>query len=164
MTNAADLTGEWRGHYEQDGRHAIAMQVEQRGRIFVGWMRDSDTLTLGTARTYDIDEDEDAPIATGECDVAFALPEISVIEGVVEGRRVRFLKRYQGTHTISALTAADLPPIAIEDHRVVYEGELDAAGATITGQWTVPAPYGLPATTGSFELRRAPADGDQPTP
>lgn len=157
----APMTGTWRGHYEQDGLHPIEMQVEQRGAIFTGWMRDRDTLTLGTAPVYDIDPQKEAWVEVDQCDFAAMLPELSVIEGTIDGRSVTFLKKYQGTATSSFWQRGHAIEHKTNDaHQVVYAGALDETQQTLRGHWRIGAPHGLPATTGAFELRRA----DQPTP
>ena len=56
-TEPIDLTGCWRGHYEQDGaRHGIALEVAHKGESIVGRMRDEDTLMMGSMVVQGEDE------------------------------------------------------------------------------------------------------------
>lgn len=152
-----DLTGTWRGHYEQGGRHGIEMHVEHRGDVFVGWMRDVDTLTMTTCPRKVVDEHGDE-VEDGELDVVTSLPETSLIEGLVEVHRVTFVKRYQGAQRFEVWDDGRVVHRAeFDEVRVVYEGTLDETGDLLTGRWRIRE------ANDAFELRRV-RDGDQPTP
>ncbi len=151
-----DLTGRWRGFYEQMGqRHGIALDVAQRGAAIVGRMRDEDTLLMGAATVQGEDE-SGARQTLGEAETMTSLPEWSVVEGNVAGRSVTFEKRYQGVHTNTLrLPGHGEWSMRVPDHRVFYSGRIDATGDRLTGEWHIPplAPGGVEAR-GGFELVR----------
>lgn len=112
-----DISGHWKGFYEQGGaRHGIAMQVAQRGQSFVGRMADETTLLM--SRLSDADHELlqrviREPLAAPP-DLLTSLPEHSTVEGEVLGDVVRFDKRYLGTQlrglwTIPSLDQDDAP-------------------------------------------------------
>lgn len=153
----ADISGIWRGHYEQaGGRHGIAMQVVQRGESFVGRMRDDDTLISG-AVTVHAEGHVDArgqPLVL-EAETLGSLPEHSVVEGEVHGDFVEFDKRYLGVHRISSWIGGREFHHELADHRVRYAGRLDADGAVLRGRWSLHGcPPDGPGCSGAFELRR----------
>ena len=157
MTQAVDISGRWRGYYEQDGgQHGISMKVAQRGQGFVGQMRDQDTLLSGAAEVQGVDEagDDDVAVAVEQMSV---LPEFSLVEGDVDGARVVFDKRYQGTHSITAWVDEDVEArFDIFGHTVRYEGELDARGEQLRGAWRIAgdSAAGTAGATGTFVLVR----------
>lgn len=155
-TEPIDLTGRWRGHYEQDGvRHGIALEVAHRGESIVGRMRDDDTLMMGSMVVQGEDE-HGARRALGEAETMTSLPEWSIVEGTVTGTAIEFEKRYQGVHTNTLrLPGRGEWQMKVADHRVVYAGQLDADGSTMHGQWRIPPlEAGGPEARGGFELRR----------
>jgi len=152
-----NLSGTWRGHYEQDGPHGIELHIEHRGEVFVGWMRDLDPLTMGTCPRKVFDEHGDE-VVDGEFDIVSSFPETSLVEGVVEGDDVRFLKQYQGTQHFEVWHRGHaVQRVEADNVRVVYEGILDATGDVLTGRWRIQQ------AGDAFELRRV-RDADQPTP
>ena len=156
MTTAADITGSWRGHYEQSGgRRGISMQVVQKGQSFVGRMRDAETLLSGSAELLRVDADgvELEPLrmeSVGE------LPEYSIVEGSVVGDHVEFDKVYQGAHRITVwVPGHGEAQHEIPEHRVTYRGRLQAGATVLRGEWRIRAPRpDLDGAVGSFELRR----------
>ena len=139
MSKQHDITGTWRGHYEQGGgRHGISMEVVQKGEAFVGRMRDEDTLLSGTVDTVTIDADGDVEAESPPAVTMGVLPEFSIVEGSVEGDAVYFDKRYQGSHEISVWVAdRGEAHIEIPDHQVRYEGAIDQDGGRVRGQWRI---------------------------
>ena len=138
MEQAYEISGRWRGFYEQDGRrHGISMEVAQRGSGFVGQMRDEDTVLSGRAEVPTVDEDG-AQTGTIDLETMGVLPEFSVVEGDVDGVRVTFDKRYEGTHKVTAwLEEGEEAQFEIESHLVRYEGLLDEGGARLRGTWRI---------------------------
>lgn len=154
-----DLSGDWEGHYVQDGRrHGIAMRVAQRGQSFVGSMRDADTLLAGT-QTLDAEvfgTDSMAQRLLGEVEILAQLPEHSVVEGEVHGRVAQFTKTYQGpTHT--SVRFADKGEVVLEvtGHAVRYLGTVSIDGGEIAGHWTIEAQERGARLRDRFLLRRA---------
>lgn len=155
-TRTFDLTGTWRGHYEQHGgHHGIVMTVAQKGSSFVGAMRDADTLTIGATPIVQDAADGQAQVVVGDADTVASLPERSVIEGSIDGTRVEFVKRYVGKHTVSFWFRGQSQQVEIADHSVWYEGLLDEPGAVLRGHWRIPArgATGVEAV-GAFTLQR----------
>ena len=157
MTDSIDVSGAWRGSYEQGGsQHGISMRVVHKGQSIVGSMRDDDTLLIGAS------EDELADlreiVQTGgdqHPEIVTTLPESSVIEGDVVGGTVTFVKRYQGVHRASLWIAGSAVDIETPDHCVQYRGLLEQGGAVIRGRWRIPPFDGDgEEATGAFELRR----------
>jgi len=157
MERAFDISGRWRGHYEQDGgRHGISMEVAQRGGSFVGRMRDEDTMMSGTARMPVVDE-EGAETGTVDLETMGELPEFSIVEGDVEGGHVGFDKRYEGTHTVTAWSEDVVDAqFEIPGHVVRYEGEIAADGSCLRGEWRIAIgdEDGSGDAVGTFELFR----------
>ena len=160
MANARNVSGDWQGHYEQDGgRHGIRMQVAQVGQSFVGEMRDEDTVLSGRSEIAVYDEAECAAEAV-ELETMGVLPERSIVEGTVEGDRVVFDKCYQGAHTQSAwIDGGDEMHLEVPAHTVRYEGELEPGGDVLRGRWSIPGEVGddgepVELASGTFELRR----------
>lgn len=151
-----DLTGTWRGHYEQGGRrHGIEMRVVQRGQSFVGSMRDADTL-MSTSTPVQVPAADGAQQVAAEAEVVWSLPELSTVEGEVERDVVRFDKVYRGSHHISVWVEGQ-GEMSVERpcHRVEYHGRLDAAGAVLRGRWRIPpADADDEAAADRFELHR----------
>ena len=163
MERAFDISGSWRGHYVQGGgRHGISMEVAQRGQSIVGRMRDEDTVLSGRAEVPTVDE-EGAQTGTIDLETMGVLPEFSVVEGDVDGVRVTFDKRYEGTHKVTAwIEEGEEAQFEIESHLVRYEGELDEGGARLRGTWRIrcgdeddeAACDGDDDASGAFELLR----------
>ncbi len=161
MEQAYEISGRWRGFYEQDGRrHGISMEVAQRGSGFVGQMRDEDTVLSSGAEVPAVDGAGDVGSAV-TVEQMSVLPEFSVVEGDVDGARVAFDKRYQGTHSITAWVDEEAEArFDIFDHRVRYEGQLDADGRGIRGTWHIAGQAagadhaGTPDASGAFVLFR----------
>src|SRR5262249_13192799 len=65
------------------------------------------------------------------------LPENSTIEGWVRGRTVSWMKTYQGIHFGGYRVGDTLVGMQVENHRVQYEGELNADGESIEGRWWI---------------------------
>ena len=79
----------------------------------------------GRAEVPTVDE-EGAQIGTIDLETMGVLPEFSVVEGDVDGVRVTFDKRYEGTHKVTAwLEEGEEAQFEIESHLVRYEGLLD---------------------------------------
>jgi hypothetical protein len=150
-----DLTGDWRGHYEQaGGRHGIRMVVAQKGQSLVGRMQDDDTVLMGTVRVPLATRKDGSPLTTGEAELVTTLPESSRIEGDVDGARVAFTKSYQGSQRTVMWMGGNSMEIEIPSHSVAYRGELDADGSTLRGEWRLRSRDGVPGERGAFELRR----------
>lgn len=152
-----DLSGDWTGHYEQDGgRHGLSMRVVQRGQSFVGAMRDVDTLMASRevlhARAADGSQQ---PEIIGEAEVLSSLPEHSTIEGEVEGRLVTFVKSYQGKSSTNVWVPGRAKmQFESPGHQVNYRGTLDATGTELAGHWTIPPKHGGLVLRDRFLLRR----------
>jgi hypothetical protein len=150
-----DLSGTWQGHYWQGGgRHAISMQIVQRGQSFVGRMVDSDTVLASreTLRTQPAGKGD----VLAEVEVMSTLPEQSTIEGEIEGRLVQFTKHYQGKSSASVWVAdSKTRTYEFPGHRVLYDGALSGDGEEIVGHWQIAAqtPEGA-AQRDRFLLRR----------
>lgn len=157
MEPGFDISGRWAGYYEQEGgRHGISMEVAQRGGGFVGRMRDEDTLLSGRADVPAIDEDG-AETGTVALETMGVLPEFSTVEGDVEGGRVTFEKRYEGTHSVTAwIDDGEEAQFEISGHVVRYDGALDGDGARLLGEWRIRCgdEDGDGDAVGTFELRR----------
>ena len=157
MERAFDISGRWRGHYEQDGgKHGITMEVAQRGGSFVGRMRDEDTMMSGTTRMPVVDE-EGAEAGVLDLETMGELPEFSIVEGDVEGDHIGFDKRYEGTHTVTAWNEDVVEAqFEITEHRVRYEGQIAPDGSCLRGEWRIPCgdDDGNGDAVGSFELFR----------
>jgi hypothetical protein len=153
---ASDLTGAWRGHYEQAGlRHGISMRVAQSGQSFVGTMRDDDTLLMSAVKVEwddDVPPEERHPI--GDAEVVTSLPEGSIVEGRVEGQQVEFEKRYQGAQRTTIWVDGRATSHELPSHSVLYRGQL-ADDATLRGEWSITSPDGGDGERGAFELRRS---------
>lgn len=171
MGKANDFGGSWRGFYEQGGsRHGISMIVAQRGQSVVGRMRDDDTL-LTTARPqqviveahdreHDGEHDEAPPQLErlAQLETIAVLPEFSSIEGDADGDLLVFEKRYLGPHEVTSWIDGHAEAhYTLHDHRVRYEGTLDATGEQLSGRWLLGSPE-APQMTGRFELRREQPD------
>ncbi|MCK5942047.1 MAG: hypothetical protein KAI24_08775 [Planctomycetes bacterium] len=157
MERATDISGRWRGHYEQDGgRHGISMEVAQRGGSFVGRMRDEDTVLSGTAKVPTIDE-QGTENGSVDFETMGVLPEFSIVEGDVDGRSVAFVKRYEGTHSVVAwIDEGEEAQFEIPGHLVHYQGELVDDGSKLTGEWRIRCgdERGDGDAVGTFELIR----------
>lgn len=158
VTNHADLSGDWEGHYVQDGRrHGIAMHVVQRGQSFVGSMQDADTLLAG-AQKIDPEvfgKDSMAARLVGEVEILAELPARSIIEGEVQGRVAQFTKTNQGaTHTSVRLAGKGEIVFEVTGHAVRYLGTVTVAGDEIAGHWTIEAQERGARLRDRFLLRR----------
>ena len=142
MVGPFDLTGTWRGYYEQAGRrHGIVLLVAQKGAAIVGRMRDEDTLLMHGVQVDD---------GGGEATAVTQLPENAIVEGDVRGNGVRFTKRYQGSQkTHFWRDGRSGARLEIRGHTVQYIGVIDQGGDVLRGVWRV-----TPREQGPFELRR----------
>lgn len=158
-----DLTGDWQGHYEQNGgRHGISMHIAQRGQSFVGRMRDVDTV-LASREVLHAQAADDAgkrPEVIGEAEVLSTLPEHSIVEGELTGRVVTFVKTYQGKSSTN-VWVANRASMTFEfpGHQVRYRGTLDPSGTEIAGHWSIAAQEAGPSLRDRFLLRRATPPG-----
>ncbi|MFK7742129.1 MAG: hypothetical protein AB8H80_17570 [Planctomycetota bacterium] len=163
MATQHDISGAWRGSYTQDGgQHGIRMDVAQRGQSFVGQMHDDDTLLSGKVDVTLVDEAGSSLGVVG-CDTLGLLPELSIVEGEVEGDRVTLSKRYQGTHSVTLWNdEGEGVKQELPQHVVLYEGLLDESGQRLSGRWRIPRPTAeaepdddvVASMDGSFELLR----------
>lgn len=156
MNDPIDITGAWRGFYEQDGgRHGISMDVVQRGVSFVGRMRDEDTLLSGTAEITRVDEDG-AEIELPPIETMGVLPEFSIVEGTVTGEQVGFDKFYQGKHEVTVWGGGHGEAHhETSEHRVRYDGRLDGGARRIRGEWRIVSQgEDFEDEVGGFELAR----------
>lgn len=137
-----DLTGTWRGHYEQSGgRHGIVLVVAQKGGAIVGRMRDEDTLLMHSVKVDD---------GGGEATAVTQLPEHATVEGDVRGQQVTFTKRYHGSQkTHFWRDGKSGARLEIRGHSVRYTGALDPSGDLLRGVWRLSS-----EASGPFELRR----------
>jgi hypothetical protein len=153
-TPRVDLSGDWRGHYEQEGRRfGISMHVEQRGAAFAGEMRDEHTLISGS---FDLGATDGSPELAGlRVEALTSMPERSVIEGELVDDRVLFVKRYLGEQKMLCQLENQEFEIGFADHRVTYEGRLVEGGTAIAGRWRFPSFDSEEGDeSGVFELRR----------
>ena len=173
MGETIDLTGEWRGHYVEDGgRHPIAMRVDQRGARLRGTMSDEDTLFLADPRHVLGDSLDELQMEVGDdlnCGGATSAPATSTIAGTVTGRTVSFTKRYDGTISTEMWIGALAFRTEVEDHEIYYHGVVGNDGV-LRGTWSsgrldaasdADAPGEgeslVDLSRGAFEMRRADA-------
>ena len=174
MTERADLSGHWVGHYSQHGvNHPISADITQAGPLLAGHMRDSDTVSeksvfetaLDAGLPPGADEQIESSLRTLFPDargapvrVTSRLPSDSSLEGHVRGRTVSFRKTYQGEHFVGYRVGGQQFGLTVEQHAVHYRGEVSADGASLEGRWWIdPAPAAhVVRTEGNFELRRVP--------
>lgn len=116
QTAIDSLTGVWEGSF--DFPHSLPPTPFQ-----------AVLLELGETLTGSVWEIGEAGPENGQRLNAF-------IDGRREGRRVAFIKRYDGT--------------AGRTHAVAYRGELTPDGEAIEGRWVIPGVW-----TGRFVMRRA---------
>ncbi|MBK8975275.1 MAG: hypothetical protein IPM29_05075 [Planctomycetes bacterium] len=155
MDASIDLSGEWQGHYEQEGgRHAIRMSVTQLGGRLHGAMSDEDTLFFGETPDEDGDDEQD-PAGAEPIQYASSLPSTSRIDGSVEGAEVRFVKTYEGEHAVDFWNGERQVRVVFEGHAVVYAGRVAADGRRIEGRWHIGDERDPDHDTGSFVLERA---------
>ena len=94
MEQAYEISGRWRGFYEQDGRrHGISMEVAQRGSGFVGQMRDEDTVLSSGTEVPAVD-------GAGDAGSAVAVEQMSGVE-----RKANVFVKGRGIKAASAPTA-----------------------------------------------------------
>jgi hypothetical protein len=148
---AADLTGHWAGHYVQRGqRRGIQARLTQVGARLSGTMSDEQTefdqslfemaaeagLPPGADEQIisrlreQFPDDPKAPIRA-----SMTLPPDSVLEGLVEGRTVTFLKTYQGDAFSGFRIGDRRVGMSVSGHGVHYRGEVSGDGQSIEGQW-----------------------------
>ena len=158
VTTHADLSGDWEGHYVQDGRtHGITMRVAQRDQSFVGEMRDADTLLAGSQKLdrAAMGGDTMAERLFGEIEILAELPERSIVEGEVQGRVVTFTKTYQGpTHTSVRLAGKTEIVLQVTGHAVRYLGTVATDGRELAGHWSIEPKDGSPRLRDRYLLRR----------
>jgi hypothetical protein len=181
MSTSINLTGRWIGQYfQRDRPYAIAADLVQAGDRLTGTMRDAVTdrehsvfeaaaeaglppgadehIVAGLRRMM-----PDAPAAPIRC--VSHLPPESTLEGQITGRRVYFLKSYQGTHFSGYRVGDKLVVHENSSHAVHYGGQLTPDGMEIEGTWWIDPPRGLARgtqrTEGRFCLRR---QDDPPAP
>jgi hypothetical protein len=114
---ALQLGGTWEGKYSyvaSAGRREVAfvLELSMRNTSLTGRMTEPNTFGERSS------------------DQLFAK-----VVGVVEGRRLRLIKTYDGT--------------AGQRHSVYYEGTVDPASMTVTGSWILSDQWG-----GTFEAKR----------
>ena len=172
MPAPIDITGRWVGAYSQHGReHPITTIFAQVDEHLQGKMTDGDTqferslfeaaleagLPPGADEQIEVELRKQYPDAPrGPIRAATRLPELSVLEGSVTGRTVRFVKRYLGEHFSGWKIGDRLIGTTEEAHRVNYTGTLSDDGDTLEGQWWIEAGPKKPAprSGGSFRLSR----------
>jgi hypothetical protein len=172
MATDVDLTGHWTGHYfQRDQARAIAADLVQTGESLQGRMRDDQTefeqSVFETAVEAGLPPGADEQIIArlrrqfpdepaAPIRATSTLPPTSVLAGSVRGRRVYFLKTYQGEAFSGYRVGCRQVGLTIEQHGVHYDGRLSADGTTLEGRWLIePLPgYGSPRTEGRFLLRR----------
>jgi hypothetical protein len=153
MTKPVDITGRWIGAYCQHGHeHPISAIFAQFDTHLQGKMTDADTdfeksvfeAALDAGLPPGADEQivkelreqyPDAP--RGPIRAASHVPEFSILEGVVQGRAVRFVKRYLGDHFFGWKIGDDYFGTTSEDHAVHYSGTIDSDGNSLEGRWWV---------------------------
>lgn len=178
------MSGRWSGYYVQEGgRYPITADfLETDGRL-AGFMYDGQP-----DRAYSLEEIAALPgpqsgpgreeleatlrgMAPGEGQdqpIQFVshLPTNSILQGERTGRRVRFLKRYQGVSYGGYQVGEQFFGYQDADHEVIYEGELSADGLVLEGRWRIEAKpgKGVEGTEDGFRLQRAgaPAGGGRP--
>jgi len=172
MTEHADLTGPWAGHYSQHGQeHCISADFTQQGEQLRGRMRDRDTVSeksvfetaLDAGLPPGADEQIERSLRELFPDVGGArvratsqLPSDSVLVGHVEGRAVYFLKTYQGEHFVGYQVGGHRIGNVIKGHAVHYQGRLSQDGRTLEGRWWIEQDLaeGVGRAEGTFTLRR----------
>lgn len=104
--NTAPYTGMWEGEYSymsSTGRKDVPFQLELRqhkGTSLAGKISEPSSFGDGTSSSLRAD-----------------------VVGIVEGRRMRLVKTYDGT--------------ANQTHSVYYEGILDPVSQTVSGNWII---------------------------
>ena len=165
------VTGVWEGHYTQhNDKCSIRASLTQDGDRVSGTMMDVQTetdrslfdaaieagLPPGSDEKLDEQIRQIAPEAGNEAIRAkMILPEQSQLDGIIEGRYVRFTKVYQGEHFTGFQVGDKIVGDVIENHSVQYSGRLSGDGLKIEGQWTIyqpEAPKGY--IDGMFVLRK----------
>ena len=156
-SQTGDLSGRWAGeYYLHDRPHPVSAELVQEGETgaLAGSMTDDETdrsasvfeaaneagLPPGAdekieARLHELLPDPpEAPIR-----YVSHLPHDSELAGRVEGRKVEFLKTYQGTAFGGYQVGDRLVGHRTEHHSVHYRGTLSPDGNTIEGRWWVDA-------------------------
>jgi hypothetical protein len=166
------LTGRWAGHYTQHGQsHPIVTLFRQDGDRLSGSMQDVQNdgecsvfeLAAESGLPPGADEQIEAKVREAVPDAprgpvryVWHLPSDSVLDGRCAGRKVSFLKTYQGKSVGGFRLGDHLVGAETEGHSVHYEGELSPDGTLIEGRWWIEADpsRGTGAARGSFALRR----------
>jgi hypothetical protein len=167
-----DITGRWAGAYSQHGReHAITAIFAQFDEHLQGKMTDAETefeqsvfdaafeagLPPGADEQIVAELRKQYPDAPrGPIRAASRVPEFSVLEGSVEGRTVRFTKRYLGDHFSGWKIGDRLVGKTDEATLVSYSGTLSVDGNLLEGRWWVAGdqPKTRGRNEGSFLLLR----------
>ena len=172
MTQPLDITGRWAGAYSQHGReHPIVAIFAQFDAHLQGKMTDGETdfeqsvfeaaldagLPPGADEQIEVELRKQYPDAPrGPIRAATHVPEFSTLEGSVEGRCVRFVKRYLGDHFSAWKIGDRLVGTTQEEQVVHYSGTLSDDGDSLEGRWWVEGRgrKGPGRTEGSFLLHR----------
>lgn len=113
----SSLTGAWSGAFRYPGdalpETVFEAWIEETGGVFTGGTREPNLLGLGVESVVTAD-----------------------IDGVREGRRVRFTKFTDGSGDMR--------------HAILYEGDVDADFSRIDGTWTIPGDW-----SGRFFMTRS---------
>jgi hypothetical protein len=175
MNQSNDLSGIWEGFYTQhDQERPIAATLEQEGTHLIGEMTDGCTELEASISEYAMSEglppgaDEqivekireahpDAP--PGPVMAEAELPPHSVLEGEVEGEKVRFVKTYQGEQFAGFRIGAMRVRWKVNGRQVHYQGLVSRDGNAIEGRWRIqggldPETHAI-RTEGGFFLKRA---------
>jgi hypothetical protein len=172
MATTDVLTGRWSGHYQQFGTpHPISAHLVQQGVRLSGSMRDGETnsersvfeAAMEAGLPPGADEEiiarlreqyPDVP-ASAPVRAVTSLPAESVLEGMVQGRQVYFLKTYQGEHFSGLRVGNRRVGRTVDRHEVHYQGKVNADGTVIEGNWWIePTQRGERRAEGSFQLKR----------
>jgi hypothetical protein len=172
MSPSSELTGRWAGHYWQGGQtYPISAEFVQTGQRLSGSMRDGqpdrECSTFEAASQAGLPPGADEQIEArlrelvpdapaGPIRFVSRLPAASALEGRRSGRRVSFVKTYQGTSFGGYNVGGRLVGTYLDGHAVHYEGDLSADGRVLDGRWWIDADpgHGTPRTEGLFQLER----------
>lgn len=172
MSARIDITGRWTGAYLQHGReHPITADFAQIDSHLQGKMTDG--VTEFETSVFDAAMEAGLPPGADEQIVASlrkqypdlprapirataTLPAASILEGVVQGRTVRFRKTYLGEHFTGWRIGDRLIGSTVNVHVVQFRGRLSDDANSLEGQWYVDADRktGARRLEGGFTLRR----------
>jgi hypothetical protein len=161
------------GHYVQHGQHhPIEAELVHNAERLSGTMHDLETdfemsvFELAAESGLPPGADETIMSSLRRCcpgnanqaiRATMSVPSSSNLEGSLRGRRVQFVKTYQGESFSGFRIGEQRVGCSVAGHAVHYRGELSDDGTRIEGAWWIEArpEEGMRRSEGTFVLRRA---------